>query len=257
VAPSKTTLSSALLLALFALLLATAGSALASAHPRAGRTAHPAVRVHRAHHWVIVRARCAAGHSRGPSARPACRGHALLTSWVAPSKAPAAVAPAATVAATCQNTDLTPEAGDLALVRGAVLCLINRERAAHGEAALADDPRLDGAAEQHSQELVADDYFAHISPGGETPADRIRATGYIPGPSVGYLIGENLAWGTFGLATPRAIVAAWVASPEHLANILELQYRDTGIGVTPAVPNSLGEGAPGATYAQEFGTIIN
>jgi uncharacterized protein YkwD len=48
-----------------------------------------------------------------------------------------------------------------------------------------------------------------------------------------------------------------VASPEHLANILELQYRDTGIGVTPAVPNSLGEGAPGATYAQEFGTIIN
>ena len=66
--------------------------------------------------------------------------------------------------------------------------------------------------------------------------DRIRETGYIPGPADGYVIGENLAWGTLSLSTPRAIVAAWVASPEHLANILEGQYVDTGIGVTPAVP---------------------
>ncbi len=162
----------------------------------------------------------------------------------------------ATAVQVCQNTELTPEAGNLTLVSEAVLCLINRERAADGEAQLLPNPELAAAAEAHAQELVAEDYFAHVSPSGETPADRIRGTGYIPSASDGYLIGENLAWGTLSLATPRAIVAAWLASPEHRANILEGHYRETGIGVSPAVPSSLSEGAPGATYAQEFGTII-
>jgi uncharacterized protein YkwD len=163
----------------------------------------------------------------------------------------------ATVLATpCQNTELTPEADNIGLVRAAVLCLINRKRAENGESPLTANPELEQAAEGHCQELVADDYFAHVSPSGETPVDRIRTTGYIPGPSAGYVIGENLAWGTYQLSTPQAIVSAWIASPGHLANILEAQYRETGIGITPAVPASLSAGAPGATYAQEFGVII-
>ena len=32
--------------------------------------------------------------------------------------------------------------------------------------------------------------------------------------------GENLAWGTGSQGTARAIVAAWLASPEHRANLL-------------------------------------
>src|SRR5438477_162532 len=76
-------------------------------------------------------------------------------------------------------------------------------------------------------------------------------------PGAGYVIGENLAWGTLNLATPEAIVAAWVASPGHLANILEAEYRDTGIGVVAQVPSSLSGGEPGATYAQEFGVIVH
>ena len=95
-----------------------------------------------------------------------------------------------------------------------------------------------------------------MSPSGETPVDRIRDTGYIPNTSDGYVIGENLAWGTYQLSTAQSIVAAWIASPGHLANILESQYRQTGVGVVPAVPSSLAEGAPGATYAQEFGVIV-
>ncbi len=167
---------------------------------------------------------------------------------------------AATIAAVlstpCQNTELTPEAADIGLVRAAVLCLINRKRAEAGESPLATNAQLERAAEEHGQELVADDYFAHVAPSGETPVDRIRATGYIPNSTVGYVIGENLAWGTYQLSTPQAIVSAWIASPGHLANILEAKYHDTGIGITPAVPPSLAPGAPGATYAQEFGVIV-
>jgi uncharacterized protein YkwD len=163
---------------------------------------------------------------------------------------------AAVLATSCQNTELTPEPDNIGLVRGAVLCLINRKRAENGEAPLKTNPDLEEAAEGHCEELIADDYFAHVSPSGETPVDRIRDTGYIPSPSDGYVIGENLAWGTYQLSTPAAIVAAWIASPGHLANIHETQYTETGIGITPAVPSSLAAGAPGATYAQEFGVII-
>jgi len=160
------------------------------------------------------------------------------------------------LATPCQNAQLMPEPGNVGLVRLAVLCLINRQRAQHGETPLTLNAELEQAAEGHAQEMISADYFDHVSPSGLTPVGRVRATGYIPSPLVGYVIGENLAWGTLSLATPEAIVAAWVASPGHLANILESQYRDTGVGVAPQAPALLANGAPGATYAQEFGVII-
>ena len=106
--------------------------------------------------------------------------------------------------------------------------------------------------------MVAEDYFNHISPNGETPLDRVRASGYIPNPLAGYTIGENIAWGTLYLATPSAIVAAWTASPEHLANILRGAYRDTAIGVVPSPPPrlaSLSGGQAGAVYTQKLGVV--
>jgi uncharacterized protein YkwD len=105
--------------------------------------------------------------------------------------------------------------------------------------------------------MLSLDYFDHVSPSGLTPVQRIRTTGYIPGSEVGYVIGENLAWGTLTLATPQAIVTAWIASPEHLANILEGKYVDTGIDIEPEVPESLAEGVAGALYTQEFGVIVH
>jgi len=204
-----------------------------------------------------------------PTRQPRLRHSSVPSAVTAPSNSEASApsgsqgsttAHAATIAAVletpCQNTELTPEAENLPLVRAAILCLINRKRAESGESPLKANAQLEQAAESHSRELVAEDYFAHVSPSGETPVDRIRETGYIPNTSDGYVIGENLAWGTYQLATPQAIVAAWIASPGHLANILEAQYTETGIGVTPAVPASLAPGSPGATYAQEFGVII-
>jgi uncharacterized protein YkwD len=172
----------------------------------------------------------------------------------APSSAAGTIAKV--LATPCQNTQLIPEAGNLPTVRAAVLCLINTERAQNGEEPLGTNARLEAAAESHGKEMLELDYFDHISPSGQTPVQRIRTTGYIPNSEVGYVIGENLAWGTLTLATPQAIVNAWIASPEHLANILESKYRDTGIDVQPQVPESLSEGVAGALYTQEFGVIV-
>jgi uncharacterized protein YkwD len=179
---------------------------------------------------------------------------AASTTIEGPTSAAAAIAKV--LATPCQNTQLLPERGNLPTVRAAVLCLINTERAQNGEEPLATDARLEAAAESHGKEMLALNYFDHVSPSGQTPVQRIRTTGYIPNSEAGYVIGENLAWGTLTLATPQAIVNAWIASPEHLANILESKYRDTGIDVQPQVPESLAEGVEGALYTQEFGVIV-
>ena len=164
---------------------------------------------------------------------------------------------AAVLATPCQNTEITPEAANIAAVREAVLCLVNRTRAEHSLSPLHTNAELEAAAEDHNAEMLQLDYFAHVAPDGETPVERIKKMGYIESESVGYVIGENLAWGTYTLSTPKSIVEAWIASPGHLANILESRYTETGIGIVPSVPQSLGEGNPGATYAQEFGVIIH
>jgi uncharacterized protein YkwD len=171
---------------------------------------------------------------------------------------PATDTPLASVLATpCQNTDLLPAPGNLEQIRTAVLCLVNQERARSAEPPLQPNAQLEQAAQGHSADMLAQDYFSHIAPDGETPLSRVQATGYIPNAQAGYTVGENLAWATLYLATPSAIVAAWTASPEHLANILDGQYRDTAIGVVPAAPPALANGQAGAIYTQEFGVIAD
>ncbi len=157
---------------------------------------------------------------------------------------------------TCANAGLTPTAHDLRLIRTATLCLVNRERAAHGERALRANARLARAAQTHARSMAVYDYFEHVSPSGLTPLARMRAVGYISSSRVGYEVGENIAWATLSLATPRAIVAAWMHSPGHRANILDRRYRETGIGVSPHPPAALAHGQPGALYTQDFGVII-
>ena len=70
-------------------------------------------------------------------------------------------------------------------------------------------------------------------PTGQTLLMRIQASGFIPNANVGYTLGENIAWGTLWLGTPRSIVKAWMESPGHRANILNGSYRYTGIGIDP------------------------
>jgi uncharacterized protein YkwD len=156
----------------------------------------------------------------------------------------------------CANTRLRPSPTNTALIRAATLCLINRERLAHGERALRPNRRLRRAAQAHSVSMASGDYFEHDGPSGQTPLSRLRDAGYISSSRVGYEVGENIAWGTLYLATPRSIVAAWMASPGHRANILDARYRETGIGVSPHPPAALAHGQPGAIYTQDFGVII-
>jgi uncharacterized protein YkwD len=157
----------------------------------------------------------------------------------------------------CANAGLTPTRFDIRKIRAATLCLVNRARLAHGELALRLNPALQRAAQRHTESMAFGDYFEHIGPAGQTPAARMRAAGYISSRRAGYEVGENLAMGTLWLATPRAIVSGWMASPGHRANILDPRFRDTAIGISPHPPAEFAHGRRGAVYTQDFGVIIH
>ena len=157
----------------------------------------------------------------------------------------------------CAGASLTPDRSNLPSIRSATLCLINRERGAHGENPLKPNAALEASAQAHTDSMVSADYFEHVGPNGQTPLSRMRSVGYIASSRAGYVIGENIAWGTLWLGSPRSIVASWMASPGHRANILNAHFRDTGIGVSPHVPASMSGGQAGAIYTQDFGAIIN
>jgi uncharacterized protein YkwD len=152
----------------------------------------------------------------------------------------------------CANADLQPDGGNVSAISDATFCLLNAERAARGLAALEPDRQLQRAALLHGGDMVDHQYFAHDGRDGSKPADRIRAAGYLSSGGA-WRIGENLAWGTGDLATPRAIMAAWMHSPGHRANILMPQYRQIGFGVIAGNPDTR-DGA-GATYVTEFGAV--
>jgi uncharacterized protein YkwD len=152
----------------------------------------------------------------------------------------------------CANADLLPSAANLQAITAATLCLVNGERADRGLRALSTDADLAQAAMVHGGDMVERGYFAHDGRDGSKPADRIRRAGYLSGGGA-WQIGENLAWGTGDLSTPRSIMAAWMSSPGHRANILEPDYKEIGVALVAGNPNS--RDGSGATFVTEFGVV--
>lgn len=99
---------------------------------------------------------------------------------------------------------------------------LNQERRARGLAPLELDPRLGQAAIEHVVEMDTGGYFAHESPGGRSPFDRMRDAGC----RYSYA-GENLA------EAPDEEIAdsALFASPPHRTNTLSPNYHRVGIAV--------------------------
>jgi uncharacterized protein YkwD len=162
--------------------------------------------------------------------------------------------PAAAPAATkkCANADLMPTAENVAQVRGAVLCLLNVERRKRRMVALKESPQLRRAAQSFSRTMVDNSFFDHISPGGSTLLSRVKSgTAYLADVA-NFALGENIAWGSGDLATPRQTMKGWMNSSGHKRNILNRRFRHVGIGVAIGAPIDA-QGLPAATYTTDFG----
>jgi uncharacterized protein YkwD len=163
-----------------------------------------------------------------------------------------AVAPGASEARSCPGANTVPSALGAGAANHTTLCLLNAQRRAHGLNKLHANGRLHHAAAGYAQLMARRNFFSHVSPSGSTPLSRIKHARYLAG-ARSWTIGENLAWATGSLATPRATVRAWMNSPGHRANILNASFREIGIGVAKGAPVPVGAAARGATYATDFG----
>jgi uncharacterized protein YkwD len=150
----------------------------------------------------------------------------------------------------CPDAEMMPAPDNLARVEAVTLCLLNGVRADNGLSPLSRNAQLANAAAGHATDMVAHSYFAHEGLNGSDIRDRIGATGYLRS-DVRWVIGENLAWGTGALATPKSIVNAWMNSEGHRVNILHSEYREIGFGIVAGNPKR--PDGFGATYATEFG----
>ena len=96
--------------------------------------------------------------------------------------------------------------------------------------------RLYQAARLHSQDMIARDYFAHISKDGRSPWDRIAAAGYTPlqygaeniaGTYAPFPIDEA---GTILAMHDRFVVDSGVTGRGHRINIFNNNLKEIGIG---------------------------
>jgi uncharacterized protein YkwD len=178
----------------------------------------------------------------------------LVAVW-APATAHADGSPAARARAAgerCVSADAMPGQAAVEDLRAATLCLMNAERTARALGRLQAEPLLGRVASSYARQMVRGQFFDHTSPAGSTMLARIKATTYLRDVT-SWSVGENLAWGSGNLATPRAMVRAWMQSAEHRANLLDRHFADVGIGVAAGAPVALESGELGGTYVTDFG----
>jgi uncharacterized protein YkwD len=130
---------------------------------------------------------------------------------------------------------------DAAKLERSLFCLTNLHRHRHGIPLLSIDTRLAKAARGHSDDMVARDYFSHVSPEGKGPFERSQAVGY-PGGA-----GENIA--ALGTPFPLFLFDTWRGSDAHNANMLDPDFTAGGFGIAVRTPG----GGPGITGTQMFG----
>ncbi|MER8265507.1 sigma-70 family RNA polymerase sigma factor [Streptomyces griseus] len=145
--------------------------------------------------------------SRTPKAKPKTSAPAppAPTTAPAPDPDPPAPAPPAPAGTAGQVTDL-----------------VNAERAKEGCGPVTVNDQLNTAAQRHSADMEANDYFSHTSQDGRDPGDRITAAGYRWS-----TYGENIAKGQ---QTPADVMRSWMDSPGHRANILNCSFKEIGVG---------------------------
>jgi len=129
--------------------------------------------------------------------------------------------PATPPVGTAPKPVVVPPSSGLAALENEVISLTNVQRTANGCKAVAAEGRLTIAARGHSADMIAKNYFSHVSPSGGTFTSRASAAGYSAAMS------ENIAW---GWPTAEKVVSEWMNSAGHRANILNCSAVVVGVG---------------------------
>jgi uncharacterized protein YkwD len=112
--------------------------------------------------------------------------------------------------------------------RRAMRCLVNWARAQDRLRGLSPSSSLGRAAALKGRGIVACRQVSH-TPCGSGATAAVRKTGYRYA-----RFAENLMMAPPGAASPRAVVASWLQSPKHQANILRPGFREVGTALVRA-----------------------
>jgi uncharacterized protein YkwD len=108
-----------------------------------------------------------------------------------------------------------------------VLDQINALRTSFGLRPLTFSHGLFGSASIHCEQMVDGGYFGHQAPDGASVT--VRLDSYYPQQHyVNYAVGENLLWSE-GPMSGAAMVAEWMESPPHRANLLNPRWRQVAV----------------------------
>lgn len=173
--------------------------------------------------YALMTAACGSGGGDSPSASPAQTSVASAPA-AAPSPTPAAGTPASAPAAAPAPDAFAQD----------LLDRVNAVRAtAHacGGTTYPAAPPLtwntdaEQAARTQALYLQGNNLFTHTGAGGSSVGDRLTAAGY-----AWNAVGENIA---AGYPDAASVVAGWVASPGHCANLSNAAYADLGVALQP------------------------
>ncbi|BBC92751.1 CAP domain-containing protein [Streptomyces griseofuscus] len=163
------------------------------------------------------------------------------TATAQPGGAPSAAQPEQTDApAPAPTASSTPTPAATATtasgVTAQIVQLVNAERAKAGCQPLTLNAKLTKAAQEHSADMAAHQNMSHTGSDGSDPGTRITQAGY-----TWSAYGENVA---YGYSTAAEVMAGWMSSPGHRANILNCGYQEIGVGLAQ----------PDSYWTQDFGT---
>jgi len=123
-----------------------------------------------------------------------------------------------------------------------VIDITNEKRKENDLQPLTYDATLENAAKMKVDDMVKNNYFAHVSPGGINPWYWFKEAGYVY-----FYAGENLA---VDFDDSDSVTKAWMASPNHRANILNGKFTEIGV----ATSEGSYKGHPTTFVVQMFGT---
>lgn len=145
----------------------------------------------------------------------------------------------------CEGQD--DASASIAVQEQAMRCLGNYARERLGMGSLGEAQDLDRSAGDKSGDILRCDSFSHQACGREFTYWMERV-GYTSASC--WRAGENIAWGTGDLGSPRQIFRSWMHSAAHRDNILG-RYNQIGIGLEVG---GLGGRSNVHVWTQHFGS---
>ncbi|MBT4516515.1 MAG: CAP domain-containing protein [Candidatus Komeilibacteria bacterium] len=129
-----------------------------------------------------------------------------------------------------------------------IIQLTNNIRAELGVAPVRENQVLNMAALNKAEDMLFDEYFAHVSPDNRALRHWLYDLNYNF-----RVAGENLA---IGFSDANDIVVAWQESPTHYSNLIDPDFTEIGVGVISGAYNGYETTLTAQHFADPYSVIV-